>query len=449
MRVLRSLAETPPAQWTVAAVDDRIGELFFGPGGEGDTNLQFVRDMLTKKAFNREAVLEAYAAVRSGARVPDKELDQVASWLKLSGIVRRQAGLLRVRNAIYDRVFDQRWARVHRKLHVNWRRRLTRVAAALLILTVLVTIPLAIYALRQQAAAEAERDESARQRDEATRQLLGSQESLRTAQEAVAALKEFDPKAAAQLTSELTANRAAADQKLAQLTQEREQLLRARDEAQAQVQKLTQEIAALKPGQQRPAQAATAPPAIATVTVPDAIDQPLDEVALELRKAGFRLELDEIEDGSPRGNILRQFPAAGSVVARNSVIYLLTSLGPRAAAARSVVDDTQQVMRVLQRYQAAYQALDVKALTSIHPSADVKNLQAAFNDLEGLRYDLRVPVDGIKFTPDGQTASVTVFVTSLPTFKAGNTRKDAVTTTSLFTLRKASGIWTIQNVARN
>ena len=59
-----------------AAVDERIRELFLRRGGESDTNLQFVRDMLTKKAFNREAVLATYEAIRSGARVPDKELDQ-------------------------------------------------------------------------------------------------------------------------------------------------------------------------------------------------------------------------------------------------------------------------------------------------------------------------------------------------------------------------------------
>ena len=85
--------------------------------------------MLTRKAFNNEAVLAAYDAIRSGAKVPDKELDQVASWLKLSGIVRRQNGLLRVRNAIYEQVFDQPWARLHRRLHVNWRRMLARAAA--------------------------------------------------------------------------------------------------------------------------------------------------------------------------------------------------------------------------------------------------------------------------------------------------------------------------------
>jgi hypothetical protein len=104
MRVLRSLVDAPPQAWTAAAIDARMHDLLLGTSGESDSNLQFVRDMLTKKAFNREAVLATYQAIRGGARVPDKELDQIASWLKLSGIVRRQDGLLGVRNAIYEQV---------------------------------------------------------------------------------------------------------------------------------------------------------------------------------------------------------------------------------------------------------------------------------------------------------------------------------------------------------
>ena len=129
MRAVRSLAESPPAEWTSAAVDQRIRDLFLRAGADTDSNLQFVRDMLTKKAFNREAVLRMYRNIRRGERVPDKELDQVASWLKLSGVVCRRDGVLRVRNAVYEHVFDEQWARDHLRLNVNWRRRLTGLAA--------------------------------------------------------------------------------------------------------------------------------------------------------------------------------------------------------------------------------------------------------------------------------------------------------------------------------
>ncbi len=149
--------------------------------------------MLTKKAFNREAVLEAYGRVRRGERVPDQELDQVTSWLKLSGIVRRHERHLQVRNAVYAQAFDERWVRDQRRLHVNWRRRLTRMAAGLLVLLILVTIPLAMFAWRQKTAAESQAREAQQQRDEATRQARIATESLATARDSLSeATKEIE-----------------------------------------------------------------------------------------------------------------------------------------------------------------------------------------------------------------------------------------------------------------
>ena len=44
------LASDPPAEWSKAAVDQAVGRSFFGERSEQDNNLQFVRDMLTKRA---------------------------------------------------------------------------------------------------------------------------------------------------------------------------------------------------------------------------------------------------------------------------------------------------------------------------------------------------------------------------------------------------------------
>ena len=134
--------------------------------------------MLTKQAFNREAVLRTYWNIRRGVEVPDKELDQVDNWLKLSGVVHRQNGMLRVRNPIYERVFDEGWARDHLRLHVNWRRRLTNYRAILLVLIVVLTIPLAYYAWRQKEEAQFQAREAAVQRDDALRRGRIAEESL-------------------------------------------------------------------------------------------------------------------------------------------------------------------------------------------------------------------------------------------------------------------------------
>ena len=196
-----------------------------GPGADSDSNLHFVRDMLTKKAFNREAVLRMYRNIRHGERVPDKELDQVASWLKLSGVVCRRDGVLRVRNAVYEHVFDEQWALDHLRLNVNWRRRLTGLAAVLLVLTVLVTIPLAVYAWRQKIEAEYQAREAERQRDDANRQRVIAENSLRdrlaalgTADKPLDELRRYNPSSAAAIETQIASARAEAEKEFADLT---------------------------------------------------------------------------------------------------------------------------------------------------------------------------------------------------------------------------------------
>ena len=70
-------------------------------------------------------------------------------------------------------------------MNVNWRRRLARLAAVLLVLTVLVTIPLAVYAWRQKTEAEYQARQAELERDEAKRQRVIAENSL---SERVAAL---------------------------------------------------------------------------------------------------------------------------------------------------------------------------------------------------------------------------------------------------------------------
>ncbi|MBE8991283.1 AAA-like domain-containing protein, partial [Nostoc sp. LEGE 12450] len=97
-------------------VDDIVSNTFFGVMSEQDNNLQFVRDMLTKRAphgFEKE-VLSVYRDIRRGKRkVVDEEQSLAKSHLKLSGAVRREGNALAVRNPIYRQVFDERWIWEH------------------------------------------------------------------------------------------------------------------------------------------------------------------------------------------------------------------------------------------------------------------------------------------------------------------------------------------------
>ncbi|MEO0519902.1 MAG: AAA-like domain-containing protein [Cyanobacteria bacterium P01_A01_bin.116] len=120
-RLCRALVEQPPVQgWTAAAtakaIEPVVTETFFGRMSEQDNNLQFVQDMLTKRAPKslEQEVLTTYRKIyRNKEPVLDEEQNVVKSHLKLSGVVRREGKQLQVRNRIYREVFSQKWIREH------------------------------------------------------------------------------------------------------------------------------------------------------------------------------------------------------------------------------------------------------------------------------------------------------------------------------------------------
>jgi WD40 repeat protein/ABC-type transport system substrate-binding protein len=159
-RLCRVIAEqeTGARKWgeglTEDRVDQAVNETFFGQKSFQDNNLQFVRDMLTRRTVDLEEVLSTYRQIRAGKQqVGDDEQSLVKSHLKLSGIVKVQGAALRVRNEVYHTVFDEKWIKEH--LPVNWAKRLRQalgIIAASLALA-LVMGGLAVYALVQQGAA--------------------------------------------------------------------------------------------------------------------------------------------------------------------------------------------------------------------------------------------------------------------------------------------------------
>ncbi|MFY1829330.1 AAA-like domain-containing protein, partial [Myxococcus fulvus] len=105
--------------WTREDVDLVVERTFFSERSFLDNNLVFVRDMLTRRAPDSERVLRTYQDVRRGWRVRDEDRSLIKAHLKLSGVVCQAKGLLRVRNAIYERVFTVSWA--GSMLPVDWR----------------------------------------------------------------------------------------------------------------------------------------------------------------------------------------------------------------------------------------------------------------------------------------------------------------------------------------
>jgi WD40 repeat protein len=154
-RLCSTLAAEHKTRRTKEEIDGVVAETFFGERSEYDNNLQFVRDMLTKRAPDTAAVLETYKEVRRGKRVDDNEQSIVKTHLKLSGIVRSRGGALTVSNEIYGTVFDKRWIGQH--LPVNWARQLQRAAIFAGLTLLLLNVPFAFTAYFRANEAEAAR----------------------------------------------------------------------------------------------------------------------------------------------------------------------------------------------------------------------------------------------------------------------------------------------------
>ena len=95
---------------TTAALDDLCSGLFFTASAfEQDDNLIFVRERILRSGSNTAELLNLFLHVRSGGALPQDDSDPLIMALRLSGIVRIENGALKVRNRIYEKVFDPKW----------------------------------------------------------------------------------------------------------------------------------------------------------------------------------------------------------------------------------------------------------------------------------------------------------------------------------------------------
>jgi WD40 repeat protein len=150
---------------------------------DSDDNLAFVRNRLLRSEADLASLLDLYRKISEGKRVPDDETNPLCGVLKLSGVVKESEGLLKVRNRIYDRVFDREWVAAHmpdaelRRQRTAYRRGVAR-ALSLSTLVLLIVSALAIAATRSErkanrnaAAAKRSREQEAVLREVAEQRL--------------------------------------------------------------------------------------------------------------------------------------------------------------------------------------------------------------------------------------------------------------------------------------
>src|SRR5882724_6753815 len=152
-RLCNAIAEHNRGSWSEADIDGVVTNTFFGEMSEQDHNLQFVRDMLTKRAPDPTSILTTYREIRLGRHpVQDEEQSLVKAHLKLAGVVRREQAMLYVRNPIYAEVFDHRWVQEH--WSVPWIKRIPPAMLGLIASLLASVVLLAMFARTQQQLAQ-------------------------------------------------------------------------------------------------------------------------------------------------------------------------------------------------------------------------------------------------------------------------------------------------------
>lgn len=148
---------------------DRVCETLFlsRRAREIDVNLSFVRERLLHDEAERAGLLDIYSKTLRGKRVDDDGTDPLINTLRLAGVTRIEGERLRVRNRIYERVFDAEWIRNNmpdaelRRQREAYRRGALRTAVAGAVVLSLVGA-LTIVAVRERGRAELESARSRR-----------------------------------------------------------------------------------------------------------------------------------------------------------------------------------------------------------------------------------------------------------------------------------------------
>ena len=120
-KTCQAVAEWAQSDWDPARVpsivDEKVRDTFLtDEKRKSDFNLQLVADRVAGRTNGTLGAdspkrLGVYREIVRGARVPDEDLDPVRMSLKLSGLVVPGPSGLRVRNRIYQTVFDDTWIR--------------------------------------------------------------------------------------------------------------------------------------------------------------------------------------------------------------------------------------------------------------------------------------------------------------------------------------------------
>ena len=161
----------------------------------------------------------------------------------------------------------------------------------------------------------------------------------------------------------------------------------------------------------------------------EAEDKRLAELAREKQLADAKLEADRKLKEQPRPEVPPPPPAA---------------IPPKgnAPALPSAAADEEAVRATLKQYEAAYESLDVAAVTRVFPGARANQLAAAFKQYR--TYELEILVESIQFGPQRMRAMVAARVTYVVQPLSG--RRMNSTQAQQFLLAREPDGWRIEGI---
>lgn len=115
------------------SIDHLVHRLFLEIDAQNEDNLKFVHSNI-QASTDRNRLLQIYRRVYNGTRVGEDERSPLHNRLKLIGLVRSCAGVLKVRNEIYRQVFNPDW--IKQNTPVEWTRIITISSVAVTLVTI-------------------------------------------------------------------------------------------------------------------------------------------------------------------------------------------------------------------------------------------------------------------------------------------------------------------------
>ncbi|MCB0208928.1 MAG: AAA-like domain-containing protein [Anaerolineae bacterium] len=149
-RLCQAVTEIGDVHWNDERVDNTMRSLFVSSSSQShESNIQSAKRLLEESTKKRQ-LFNLYQQILANEPITENNTSPMQNRLKLSGVVTAENGVLKIRNPIYQTVFNENW--VNNNKPANWNRRLI-ITLSLLLLVALGATGFYTFQQHQKAVA--------------------------------------------------------------------------------------------------------------------------------------------------------------------------------------------------------------------------------------------------------------------------------------------------------